>query len=153
MFDQNITSIIETIWFLLVNTTWKWQKLKNYWKKRKKNFLEFFPIWRHPIKGVVQSSPKAYFQKRWFLLANAAWKWQKVKNYWKNAKKIINFRDFSWYDIIQERTWFRVFLTPIFKNFLEQLWSSQKIRLWKFQVNHPHHRPKLLEENCNYSDF
>ena len=35
MFDQNITSITETIWFLLVNTTWKWQKVKNYWKKTK----------------------------------------------------------------------------------------------------------------------
>ena len=47
MFDQNITSITETIWFLLGNTTWKWQKVKNYLKKRNKNFADF--LWYDAI--------------------------------------------------------------------------------------------------------
>ena len=42
-------------WFLLASTTWKWQKVRNYWTKRKKNFRGFFSIWRHPRKGVVQT--------------------------------------------------------------------------------------------------
>ena len=50
-------------WFLLANTTWKWQKVKNYWKKRKKNFRGFFSIWRHPSKGVIQGFPNTYFQE------------------------------------------------------------------------------------------
>ena len=49
-------------WFLLANTTWKWQKVENYWKKRKKNFRGFFSIWRHPRKGVVQGFPNTYIQ-------------------------------------------------------------------------------------------
>ena len=79
MFDENITSITETIWLLLVNTIWIWQKLKNYWEKRNKNLcVFFFSIWLHP---------NTYFQKRWFLLANTTWKWQKVKNYRKKNEK------------------------------------------------------------------
>ena len=58
-------------------------------KTKKKNLGGFFLIWRHPRKGMVRSSPNTYFQKRWFLLANTTWKWQKVKNYSKNRKKIL----------------------------------------------------------------
>ena len=87
MLDQNITSISDTIWFLLVSITWKWQKVKSYWKKRNKKFCGFFSLWRHPRRCLVLSSPNIYFQKRWFLLANTTWKWQKVKNYWKKTKK------------------------------------------------------------------
>ena len=43
--------------FLLANTTWKWQKVKNRWKKWKKFFHTF-----HPRKGVVQGFPNTYFQ-------------------------------------------------------------------------------------------
>ena len=50
-------------WFLLTNTTWKWQKVKNYWKKRKKKFRGFFSMWCHPRKGVVGSFPNSYFQQ------------------------------------------------------------------------------------------
>ena len=50
-------------WFLLANATWKWQKVKNYWKKREKNFPGFFSIWRHLRKGVVQGFPNTYFQQ------------------------------------------------------------------------------------------
>ena len=50
-------------WFLLAKTTWKWQKVKNYWKKRKKNFRGIFSIWRHPIKGADQGFPNTYFQQ------------------------------------------------------------------------------------------
>ena len=92
MFDQNITSVTETVWFFLVSTMWKWQKVKNYWKKQYKKFCGFYSIRRHPRKSVVQSSPNTYFQKRWFLLANTTWKWQKVKTFWNKRKK--NFRGF-----------------------------------------------------------
>ena len=132
-------------------------------------------IWCHPRKDVFQSFPNTYSHKRWFLLANTTWKWQKVKNYWKKRKKL--FGNFFWHDVIQESAWFRALLTSIFKKtvftskhtiemakserllkkkkkiffrgffwyhtrkggvlfstfFLEQLSNSQKIRL--FQVN------------------
>ena len=45
--------------------------------------VTFTIFWYILLTGVVQSSPNTYFQKRWFLLANTTWKWQKVKNYWK----------------------------------------------------------------------
>ena len=48
--------------FLLANTTWKWQTVKNYWKSRKKYFRGFCSIWRRPKKGVVQGFPNTYFQ-------------------------------------------------------------------------------------------
>ena len=35
----------------------------------------------------------------------------------KKTKKKFFFGDFFQYDVIQERAWFRTFLTPIFKNF------------------------------------
>ena len=34
----------------------------------------------------------------------------------KKRKKNFFFGDFFQYDVIQERAWFRAFLTPIFKN-------------------------------------
>ena len=165
MFDENITSITETIWLLLVNTIWIWQKLKNYWEKRNKNLcVFFFSIWLHP---------NTYFQKRWFLLANTTWKWQKVKNYrkknekkgffciWRHPSKGVvqsspntyfqkgwfllgnnmevtksgkllkkkkkkNFKDFFWYDVIQERAWFRAFLTPVFNNFFRTAFKQSE---------------------------
>ena len=50
--------------FLLANTTWKWQKVKNHWKKRKKKiFRGCFSIWRHARKDVVQGFPNTYFQQ------------------------------------------------------------------------------------------
>ena len=73
-------------WFLLANTTWKWQKVKNYWKKRKKKkkkFRGFFSIWRHPRKSAVQGFPKTYFQQFFYN------KFQTVrKSDFKNFKSI-----------------------------------------------------------------
>ena len=128
MFDHNTTSITEAIWFLLVKTRWKWQKWEIIEKNNKKFFLELFPIWRHPRKDVVQSSPNTYFKKRWFLLAKTTWKWQKVKNYWKKWKKV-NMK--SSVKGCSSGLSYHLLLTI----FLEQLCNSQKIRLWKFQVN------------------
>ena len=45
----------------------------------------------------------------------------------KNEKKEI-FGIFFRYDVIQERAWFRAFLTPTCNIFLEKLSNSQKIR-------------------------
>ena len=101
-------------WFLLANTTWKWQNVKNYWKKQtsKQKKKGFFSIWRHSKKGVVESSSNAFFQKRWFLLVKTTWTDKKWKIIEKKTKKI--FRKFFWFDVIQERVCFRAFLTPIF---------------------------------------
>ena len=68
------------------------------------------------MTGMVQSSPNTYFQKRCFLLASTIWKLHKVKNYCKKRKKKIS-KIFFGYDVMQERAWFRVSLTPIFNNF------------------------------------
>ena len=51
------------------------------------NTVKFTSFWYILLTDVVQSSPDTYFQKRWFLLANTTWKWQKLKNYWKKRKK------------------------------------------------------------------
>ena len=40
----------------------------------------------------------------------------------KTEKKI--FRDFFLYDVIQERAWFRAFLTPIFNNFFRTAFKA-----------------------------
>ena len=66
----------------LANTTWKIIE-----KKTKKTFVGFFSIWCHPRKGVIQSSPNTYFQKRWFLLANTRWKWPKSEKLLKKTKE------------------------------------------------------------------
>ena len=114
-----------------INTIWEWQKVKNYWKKWNKKFCGFFSIWRHPRKGVVQSFPNVYFQKRWFLLANTTWKWQQVKNYWKKEKKCLGGFFPTW----RHPRKGVVRSSIIFNNFLEQLSNSWKIRLRKFQVS------------------
>ena len=36
-------------WFLFANTTWKWQKVKNYWKKRKKKKKNFGNFFRYDV--------------------------------------------------------------------------------------------------------
>ena len=52
-----------------------------------RNNVKFTIFWNILLTGVVQSSPNTYFQKRWFLVANTTWKWQKVKSYWKKWQK------------------------------------------------------------------
>ena len=80
-FRAFLTLIFKRRWFSKHNT-------ENYWKKNKnKTFVEFFPIWCHPRKGVIQSSPNTYFQKRWFLLANTRWKWPKSEKLLKKTKE------------------------------------------------------------------
>ena len=78
------------------------------------NTVKFTIFWYILLTGVVQSSPNTYFQKRWLLLANTTWKWQKVRNYLKKRK---NFGNFFQYDVIEERASFMAFVTPIFNNF------------------------------------
>ena len=82
-----------------------------------RNTVKFTIFWYILLTGVVQSSPNTYFQKRWFLLANTTWKWQKVENYWKNPLKKNIFENFFRYNVIQERAWFRAFLTLIFNDY------------------------------------
>ena len=93
----------------------KWRIIFDEVSTTLRNTVKFTIFWYILLTGVVQSCPNNYFRKRWFLLANTTWKWQKVKSYWKKWKKI--FGGFFRYDVIQERPWFRVFLTPIFNNF------------------------------------
>ena len=80
------------------------------------NTVKFTMLWYILLTSVVQSSPNTYFQKGWFLLAKTTWKWQKVKNYWKKTKKKFS-GFFFWYNVIQERAWFRAFLTLILNNY------------------------------------
>ena len=47
----------------------------------------------------------------------------------KSLKKK-KIRDIFRYDVIQEKAWFKAFLTATFNKFVEQLSNSQKIRLW-----------------------
>ena len=52
-----------------------------------RNTVKFTIFWYILLMGVVQSCPNTYFQKRWFLLVNITWKWQKVKKLLKKTKK------------------------------------------------------------------
>ena len=63
MFQSYPNTYFQQRWFLLANTAWKWQKVKNYWKKWKNIFRGFFSMWRHPREGVVQAFPYTYFQQ------------------------------------------------------------------------------------------
>ena len=42
MVQSSPNTYFQKMWSLLVNTTWKWQKVKKYWKKRKKSFGGFW---------------------------------------------------------------------------------------------------------------
>ena len=103
----------------------KWQIIFEDVSKTLHNTVKFSIFWCILLTGIVQSSPNTYFQKRWFLLANTTWKWQKVKNYWKKRRKKI-FEDFFPYDVIQERAWFRAFFAPIFNNFFRTIFKRLK---------------------------
>ena len=61
MFQSSPNTYFQKRWFLLANTTWKWQKVKSYEKKTKTNFPGFFTISCPPRKGVVQGFPNTYF--------------------------------------------------------------------------------------------
>ena len=63
MVQSSPNTYFQKRWVLLVNTTWKRQKVKNYWKNRKIIFGGFFSIWRHSRKGVVPGFPNPYFQQ------------------------------------------------------------------------------------------
>ena len=65
----------------------KWRIIFDGISTTLRNTVKFTIFWYVLLRGVVQSSPNTYFQKRSFLLANTAWKWQKVNNYWRKTNK------------------------------------------------------------------
>ena len=75
------------------------------------NYVSFH--WHfYPLFKIIRCLSKTLVTKTiWFLLVNTTWKWQNVTNYWKNRNK--KFCGLFRYDVIQERAWFRAFLTLI----------------------------------------
>ena len=112
----------------------KWRIIFDNTSTKLCNTGKFTIFWYILLTVVVQSSPNTYFQKRWFLLANTTWKWQKGKNYWKKTKK--KFSGIFFDMTSSKKGGGSGLLSHLFStNVLEQLSNSYKFRPWKFQVN------------------